>query len=286
MPRRGAWVLAIGLGLLLRATGLSAQVADLGPRRPDRFPATTPLQPDSTTEPVGPARAFFMSAVVPGAGQRALGLERWAVYIAVEAWGWLSYVQHHHQGRVLERQYRDLAWNVARRISVGPRQDGPWPYYEAMEHYQASGSLDTNPEQAGVQPETKLDTYNGQVWQLAQELYMPPASTPYSPTSSQYQTALAYYLKNAITPQFAWSWGDDLLEQNLYSSVIHRSDQAYRHAKTLLGLILANHIVSAVDALVVERLRATGAREIRLQSAPAGADGRWTISVSIPLTVR
>lgn len=277
------------LALLASPVCARAQVGAGGPRRIQRF-RPLPAHPagaaaDSARRRLRPGEAFFLSAVLPGAGQHALGVQRWAVYAAIEAWAWLSYAHRYNDAVAGERQYHNLAWNVARRVSVGPRKDGSFAYYEAMEHFTASGAFDVDPAAQGVQPESNATTYNGQVWLLSQELYMPTQGGPYATSSPQYQAALAYYEKHAVSPGFAWSWGDNLLEQRLYSSVIHQSDQDFRTARTLLGTILANHIVSAVDALVTQRLRAMGASGLRLSSGLArrGPTHRWTFTVSFPL---
>lgn len=276
--RRGAAIL-----LLLAAAHApaSAQV------RPDlALWRAAPTAADSARS-IGAARAALMSALVPGAGQHALGVGRWVVYVALEAWGWVSYANRERDGRSLERQYKDLAWQVARRVSTGPRHDGSFAYYESMEHFQASGAYDQDPGRDSIQPETDATTYNGQVWQLSQELYMPPSTTPYGTDSPQYQAALAYYESHAVSAEFAWSWGDNLLEQQLYSSTIHQSDQAYRAAKTMAGIIIANHVVSAIDAFVLARLR-NGAGGIQVQSGmeQVGGDTRWAIVVRVPLGSR
>jgi hypothetical protein len=254
------------------------------PRFPSVLPASPPTAADSARS-IGAVRAALMSALVPGAGQHALGLGRWVLYVALEAWGWVSYANRERDGRSLERQYKDLAWQVARRVSVGPRHDGSFEYYESMEHYQASGAFDQDPGRDSIQPEADPTTYNGQVWQLSQELYMPPSSSPYATDSPQYRAALAYYESHAVTAEYAWSWGDNLLEQQLYGSTIHQSDQAYRAAKTMAGIIIANHVVSAIDAFVMGRLRGEDNGGIQVGSGMerVGGDTQWAVYVRVPL---
>jgi hypothetical protein len=41
----------------------------------------------------------------------------------------------------------------------------------------------------------------------------------------------------------------------VYEDLIQQSDENLRNSTTILGVILANHVVSAVDALISARLR-------------------------------
>jgi hypothetical protein len=231
-----------------------------------------------------PGVAFLASAVFPGAGQYLLGEERWVPYVVLEAWAVLSYLDRRGDGRSLERAYKDLAWSVARRVSSGTRRDTAFQYYEALTAYDASGNFDVDPRQDGVQPELDVTTFNGGVWRLARQLYLPGGGL-YPPGSAEYQRALAYYVRRAIPPEYKWAWGASRLEQQVYIDLIDRSDDAFREATQLLGVMVANHIVSAVDALVTSRLRDSGARELRLRirGAPdSGLDGtRWSFALQV-----
>lgn len=250
-----------------------------------RVPPDGP-DPDQATIPsaVSPGRAFLYSALVPGAGQRLLGQGRWPPYVAVEIWGWIQFFLRHDRGHSLAGRYRDLAWNVARRVSVGAREDGDFGYYEALTHFQSSGAFDRDPLEAGVQPETSLDTFNGSVWELAKEIFFPPdVAEPPSPGSPPYDRALAYYLERSVTPRFAWNWGDNSLQHSVYTDLIHQSDEAFRSSTTMIGLILANHVISAIDALVSARLRDMGRdpESLRLEPLVRGPRGTWGFTLRI-----
>lgn len=228
-------------------------------------------------------QVFFMSAILPGAGQWRLGSERWVPYLALEIWGWLRYFERHRRADRLERQYRDLAWAVARRVSVGTRTDGDWHYYESVGKYHASGVYDADPRTPGIQPERDISTYNGSMWNLARALHIPAGTDP-PEDSPAYRAALEYYERRAVPPEMAWSWGDNGLEQQVFRELVRDSDEAHRGATRALGVILANHIVSAVDALVASRLRGelpVGA-DVEVES---GLDGR-TGTQRLDLTVR
>jgi hypothetical protein len=202
-----------------------------------------------------PGRAFLLSAAIPGMGQKRLGQNRWMAYVAVELWAWVQYVGKRREGSDLQTRYKDLAWLVARRVSTGPRVDGDFEYYEAMTQYSASGAYDTSPDDLGVQPEEDPETYNGSIWALAREIFfLDDPGAPVDPGSDHYQKALRYYMSRAYEPNQAWNWGDNVLQQAEYSELIRLSDENLRRGTTMVGVIIANHLLSSVDALVTGRL--------------------------------
>lgn len=202
-----------------------------------------------------PGRAFLLSAVLPGLGQRTLGQDRWVGYMAGELWAWIQYQGRRRDGRRLQEDYRDLAWLVARRVSTGRRIDGDFEYYEAMTQYQASGAFDLEPGEPGIQPERNPETFNGSIWILAREIYsLDDPDLPEDEGSDQYQKAIRYYQGRAISPPFTWNWGNNTLQQAEFADLIRASDENLRRGTTMIGVILANHLLSAVDALVTGRL--------------------------------
>ncbi len=206
-----------------------------------------------------PGKAFLLSAALPGAGQWFLGQDRWPAYLAVEAWAWLQFLDWRREGRHLQKQYKDMAWFVARRVSTGPRTDAGWEYYEALTNFHSSGAYDSDPLTPGVQPEENPETFNGSIWALAQEIYLPSdVETPVDEESDPYQRAFSYYLSRAYAPELAWDWGTDQLLQEEYGSLIEEADEALRSSTGMVGVILANHLLSAVDALVSGRLGIAG----------------------------
>jgi hypothetical protein len=241
-------------------------------------------RPERTERFPNPVVAFAASAVLPGAGQLYLGAERWPPFLAVEAWGWVKYLQRRAHGREMERRYRDLAWSVARRIATDVRRDSVFTYYEALSQFAESGLFDADPLTAQLDPEPDTTTFNGQQWQRARALFFRGgAAAPIG--SAEYERAIAYYRANAIPPAFIWSWRNSELEHTEFKETISRSDEAFRSATRMLGVILANHVVSAVDALVLARVQTLSEHRIRLGSAlePAGSGYLWTTTVRIPI---
>lgn len=238
---------------------------------------------EAASEP-HPAFAVLASAVLPGAGQYLQGQDRWVPYLVIEAWAWGTYLVLRRHSNGFARDYRDLAWSVARRVSSGERRDTVFEYYETLSYWETSGAWDVDPRTPGVQPELDALTFNGDVWRLARALFIPGgASAP--PGSPEYERALDYYLRHAIPAGYAWAWGPSSLEQQRFRELIRESDEAARAATLRLGIILANHVVSAVDALVLARIRenrADGLR-VRLRSGleRASADVRWSASLRL-----
>lgn len=260
------------------------------PAAAQRLHAVEPPRPAAFAAEAGspsPAGVFLASALLPGAGQYSLGAGRWVAYLGVELWGWLTYLDARSEGAALGAEYRDLAWAVARRISVGERADREFDYYEAMSSYGESGSFDAEPARAGLQPEEDESTFNGTVWALARAIYYPAGADSVPPSAQQHEAALAYYERRAIEPAYAWSWGANQLEHEHFRTLIRRSDEAARAATTILGVILVNHVVSAVDALIAARLREAGQEPpLRLRNetigGPSGPASYLVVEIRVP----
>lgn len=240
-------------------------ISDGGPERgaPSDFGSRNPL---------GPAA---LSALVPGAGQLlALDQRRGWAYLAIEALAWVVYADRRAAGGRSRDRYRDLAWEVA-RLRDGPRVDGDFEFYERMASWGQSGRFDADPGAPGLQPESDPSTFNGSVWQRARGIYsVEPGQGPSDPA---YQAAIDYYSSNAYGDAFRWDWSDDAEALDQYDGLIRESDERFRQATVVFGAVIANHLVSAVDAYVA-------ARGFAVEVAPApemGAGGlrfsvRWT----------
>lgn len=194
------------------------------------------------------------SAIVPGTGQALLGQNRFIAYLAVEAFAVLGYFSQHNEALRGRDQYRAQAREVARALFPGNRPIGLWAYYESMEHYLESGVFDRFPG-GEFTPESDESTFNGDMWRLARATYWrDPAVTP-DKNSQEYRNAIGFYITRAVTPEYRWSWRNAQLEQDLYRRAILNTNQAYRDANLQLGFLIANHLLSAVDAFVTIRLR-------------------------------
>lgn len=242
------------------------------------FPAPPPVVEALRT----PAGAFVASLAVPGAGQAALGLRRWPAYVVLEAGFWWLWADARGDFRGYRDGYRDLAWDVA-RIQEGPREDGGWPYYEAMSHYLASGAFDIDAA-PGIQPEEDPSTYNGSVWEVARGIYL-PGGVP-DPGAPEYAAALSWYEARAAGPGFMWNWTGQPAALMEFRDLIAAADDSRRTQTTALGVILANHLVSAIDALIAARLRGPVRPELESGLVPTPGGSAWALRVRLPLTDR
>jgi len=214
------------------------------------------------------------SAVLPGIGQFLHGQNRGAVYLAVEGLFLIRFFAFHAEGRRESRQYHDLAFTVARATFQPMTRDTLFEYFEQLGKFLESGPFDTDPGPALVPP---LDerTYNGSIWSLARRTFLPDPDSIADVDSEEYQRALEFYRQRAVGPNFQWSWRNAGLEQDLYRQSIRRSDEGFRQATQQLGLLLANHLISAIDALITGRLR-NNDQMVDVQAAVlTRSDGRW-----------
>jgi hypothetical protein len=228
-----------------------------------------------------PASAFvrpLASLLLPGTGQLLAHQDRGAVYLAAEVYLVSRFLQLDHEATAEARRFQNLAFDVARR-SYGPvRRDTIFEYYEQMERFAESGFYDADPGAAFV-PETDSSTYNGSMWLLARRTYWQDPNVPPDPTSPEYWNAVQFYQARAVGPNFRWSWRDHSLEHGVFRDYIERSDNAFRRAQNQIGLLLANHVLSAVDALISARMSAAAGRGASMQTTvtPARAEIRFSL---------
>jgi len=197
------------------------------------------------------------SLLIPGTGQLMGGSDRAALYLVAEALFLTRFLSLQRDGRHSANQYHDLAFNVARGSFDPAIRDTVWDYFEAMGKYIESGPFDTDPGPVLVPPSDEL-TFNGKIWLLARETYFQRPDSAPDPGSVEYARALDLYRRRAIGPNFRWSWRSAAIEQDLFRQTIQASDEAYRRARTQLGLLMANHLLSAVDALISSRIAGRG----------------------------
>jgi hypothetical protein len=229
-----------------------------------------------------PASVFvrpLASLLVPGTGQLLAHQDRGAVYLAAEVYLVSRFLQLDREAMAEAQRFQNLAFDVARRTYGPVRRDTIFEYYEQMERFAESGAYDADPGGAFA-PETDSVTYNGSVWLLARRTYWEDPNVPPDPTSPQYWKALQFYQARAVGPSFQWSWRDHSLEHEVFRDYIKRSDNAFRRAQNQIGLVLANHVLSAVDALISARLSAATGRSAQMQTS-VGLGGRSEVRFSI-----
>jgi hypothetical protein len=223
---------------------------------------------------------------VPGWGQlhseRAVG---W-VYLGAEAVTWAAFAHHRREAGSARSAYRDLAWEVARTPPLGvARRDGDWGYYERMSQWTASGRYNRNLDAGDFRPETDASTYNGALWKLAREIYLPPDGPGLGdpgPGDPRWDRALAYYQARAVPSEFEWDWGDERGAWSRFRSLILDSDRAYRTSTTWVGVAMLNRFVSAAEQWVASQRWASSPPPLQIRTHPDPHGGAW-IHFSLPL---
>ena len=122
-----------------------------------------------------------------------------------------------------------------------------------MRNYLESGFFTLSPTGAIV-PETDTATFNGHQWVVARLQYGIGLNDPGASSSPTYPNALAYYESNAVKQQFRWSWRNAQLEWDLYKRTTEMANDAQRQATNDLIALIANHILSSIDAFASVRL--------------------------------
>ncbi len=186
--------------------------------------------------------------------------ERAVPYAAIEAFFLMRYAQHSRDARRERDRYRALAANVARAPFGSAHPPGTFAYYESMEEFVESGAFDAIPG-GDLDPEPDSTTFNGQMWLLARRTFWRDLNAPPPRDSPEWRLAQSFYMSRAVQGGFRWSWRDAQLEYDEFRRTIRRSNESYRDALADLGVIIANHVLSSMDALVSVRLRTRTERE-------------------------
>ncbi len=223
------------------------------------------------------------SLIIPGSGQLMLGQERGAIYLVLEAFLLTQFFAFHSEGGREGDRYRELALTIARAPFEPMLADTAFEYYEKLADFIESGPFDTDPGPDLVPPEDER-TFNGSQWALARRTFFPDPDNPPPTDSEEHQRALDFYRSRAVGPNFLWTWRNAGLEQDLFRQSIRQSDAAFRRATTQLGLLLANHLLSAVDAFITTRLN-RGQRRVEVDSsmrqAAVGGGVDWVAGLRV-----
>ncbi|NIM48185.1 MAG: hypothetical protein GTO22_02835 [Gemmatimonadales bacterium] len=223
------------------------------------------------------------SALMPGAGQFISGHDRGAIYLVVEALLVTRFIIFHNEGRRERDRFRELAFTVARAPFTPTVRDTVFEYFEQLGKFIESGGFDTDTG-PNLVPPTDERTFNGSIWALAQRIFFADPDNPPDPDSEEFRRALKFYEQRAVGPNFQWSWRNAGLEQDLFRRSIRQSDEAFRRATQQLGLLLANHLLSALDAFISQRLSQNN-RQVALASAlwhPGEGRGlQWVMMVQV-----
>ena len=263
-----------------------AQPGTAGPLRSDLRNTGVQAPPGFTTsEKYLDVAAPVASLVLPGTGQLLTGTDRGVLYLVAEAFLLARFFTAAGSANREGDRFRDLAFSVARAPFSPEVRDTTFEYFEQMEKFLQSGPFDADPS-PGIQPPTDGRTFNSSIWALARRTFLPSPDAALDPTSGAYQRALDFYRSRAIGPNFRWSWAGAEFEQDAFSSTINRSNAASRRKAAALGFLLANHVLSALDAFISRRL-SSGAGGASFRSGISGDVGsephsKLTLEVVVP----
>ena len=104
-------------------------------------------------------------------------------------------------------------------------------------------------------------------------------------SASQAQTRSGSQFPRSATlcgPGFLWSWIGQEQTLDRFRRLIGEADDARRRQGSAVGVILANHLVSAIDALIAARLRSSGRPVLESGLVPGPAGGAWALRLRLP----
>jgi len=168
-----------------------------------------------------PPKALLFSAVLPGAGQvYAKSYIKGIAFLAVEIASWTGYAQYHRRGEDLKRQFQSFAnahWS----------EDEYWNWIAQESGY----------------PRSQLDSLRA--WERDHfSHFLPP------------QKDQQYYENIGKYDQFNVGWDDtstprgrDSKNRNQYLDLRADSNRNFNRASTGAAIALANHVLSALDAV-------------------------------------
>ena len=174
--------------------------------------------------------AFLMSLIVPGLGEFYYGAEkRGAVFLAVEAGTWVAYASWYNRGCSIERDFRrfaDLHWS-----EEGYRR---WDQNTPESFYMRTERLPSKQEDIQQYYEL-IGKYDQFVfgWDDGRDPQGRPAGTDYS-----------IHPRNVTSPN-----------RLAYEIDRDRSNRYFKRSSRILGVVVVNHLVSAIDASVHARGR-------------------------------
>ena len=267
--------------LLVEGTWSASAASLPGPRSGTVWPAvkrTVPTWGQEESPTLYPGLATGASLLIPGTGQLLLGKGRWVLFAGLELLGWLVHLDQRRDGHRLRTEYVDMAWMVARSGDSQPGSEGDFEYYERLGSWTQSGNWDTDPARAGVQPEDDADTFNGATWALARDIFLPPGAEEGHPS---FASALEFYENRAYPPGLLWDWTGKEASLDQYRNLIKRSDEALRTASVVLGAVVANHLLSAVDAFISSHVPVAGSvsASAALRARAQGPALEWRLEV-------
>jgi hypothetical protein len=241
------WLL---VGVLAGALPCHAAALPGGGRPGDRAAAPAP---DRAAVPsahrVDPG-VIGLSLLVPGAAHLRMGESgRAAAFFASEAAIWVAWGVFRVQGTQRHDSYVEMAELWAGVAQASGRSDS---YYRLLGNWSSSGA------------------YDQLIRREARDLY-----------PDDLEARAAYVEAHRTPADRAWRWQTQAAWDR-YRAKRNDSRQAFRSARMMLGLAVANRVVAMVDASLLAR-RGAHDTGLRLEAGPGPRPGSATVGLSLRL---
>ncbi|MCA9728292.1 MAG: hypothetical protein KC729_11455 [Candidatus Eisenbacteria bacterium] len=184
-------------------------------------------------------KSLGLSLLLPGLAQLEMGHKlRASVFFTAEGAFWTAFAAYRIQGAQREDSYVQMAEVFAGVDHANGRDDD---YYRNLAGWPSS------------------ELYNEYVVRR-------DARTRYG---DDLEAREAYYEDNRISGEDAWSWTSDSARER-YADKRSDAKRSYKHSRNMIGLAVANRLVSMIDAVLLERRDS----KLRVELAPEpGAQG-------------
>ena len=239
LPRMFEAASGLGSGPKTMAQGDSADVPETAP------PPPKPLK--------SPGRALLFSAMLPGMGEFYAGARKRAVlFFGLEAAAWGLYFSWSGKGRDIEEDFRAVAdeqWDVLRYVDW---RGSTISRNSSITHALPCSTFVVGGEGISGCPETEKQQYYELIGKYDQFV------SGWKDVRDR--------LGNEVLPTEIDSAENFVSEQRFaYEDQRNDSNRFLKRATNVAGLILVNHVISAVDAARAARLTARGADQTALQ---------------------
>ncbi len=208
---------------------------------------TDPFGGRSEDVPGANLKRSALSLLLPGLGQMRLGeTNRGIVFLTAEAGFWAGFAVFQVQGSLRKDSYIEMAELFAGVSDAKGRDD---EYYRRISNWSSSFA------------------YNQVIRREARALY-----------GDDLDGREAYYEANRVTPDAEWRW-DSHAAQMRYRDKRRDSAAAYKNSRNMLGLALANRVVSMLDAALLARRQGLS---LTMSPGEEPATARLSLTYSLP----
>jgi hypothetical protein len=236
---------AVCCALALAAVGARAQSESLDAELPDSDSAYLP-----SAARLSPGRAFLYSAAVPGTGQLYAGRKRGYAYLAGEAALAVGYLLSRSDANDIEQQYIDAVRAGVTFDGVGDFDEWNQEDFEHATDY--DNWLNTYTDDNG-QPVDRVGPF---YWKDIEDFR---TQDPRDPAQGDIPDSAARLVSKQLRTD---------------------SNAAFKRTRGILGAMIFNHLVSAIDARVSARIHNADLNDdgLGLRAEPVDTDGAIAVT--------